>query len=113
MPSQTTRPSRFDVFNGQQPCTLVSQQNAAFERLVATFIEDVSIQGPFTSKEIALLDPATYVCSGLLMEHLVGWFIEETETSEQEQLMTLGLCLPLLMIRSARFVFSEAMPTNH
>jgi hypothetical protein len=48
----------------QGSTTLVSQQNAAFERLVATFIEDVRIQGPLTSEEIALLEPATYVCSG-------------------------------------------------
>jgi hypothetical protein len=84
----------------QGSTTLVSQQNAAFERLVATFIEDVSIEGPLTYEGIAQLNPAAYVSSGsyavlkvCIREYLVGlasWvggIIEEADASVQEQLL--------------------------
>ena len=80
---------------------MVSQQNAAFERLVATFIEDVRVEGPLTHEGIARLNPATYVSSGsyavlkvCIREYLNGlasWvegMIEEADASLEEQLLS-------------------------
>jgi hypothetical protein len=85
----------------QGATTLASQQDAAFKRLIATFIDDVSVQGPLSPEDIELLDPGAYVSSGLyavlkicIREYLVGlasWveqILEETEVSVQEQLLS-------------------------
>ena len=85
----------------QGATTLVSQQNAAFERLIASFVEDVGVQGPLAPADIELLDPGAYMSSGLftllkvcIREYLVGlasWveeILEEAEMIVQEQLLT-------------------------
>lgn len=43
----------------------MSEQTAAFKKLVKTFIEDVGIEGPLTQGVVLLRDPETHVSSGL------------------------------------------------
>ena len=69
--------------------------------LIATFVEDVGVQGPPTPADIELLDPGAYVSNGsftvlkvCIREYLVGlasWveeILEEAEMTVQEQLFT-------------------------
>ncbi len=48
----------------QGSTTLVSDQTAAFKKLIGTFIEDVGVEGPLTQDAILLRDPVTHVTSG-------------------------------------------------
>ncbi|CAK9198978.1 unnamed protein product [Sphagnum troendelagicum] len=44
--------------------TLVLQQRNALDNLIASFIDDVGVIGPFIAKSIANIDPSTHVISG-------------------------------------------------
>ncbi|KAI2493008.1 hypothetical protein MHU86_2095 [Fragilaria crotonensis] len=79
---------------------LINQQNAAFEKLVATLVEDVRIDGPLNDEAINLLNPITYVINGSfavlkvnVREFLVGlasWvedLIEESDPAVQAKLI--------------------------
>jgi hypothetical protein len=71
---------------------LVHQQNVAFEKLVATLVEDVRIDGPLNEKVINLLNPTTFVINGSVAvlkvnvcEFLVGlasWVQDQIEESD-------------------------------
>ncbi|KAH9574029.1 hypothetical protein CY35_01G033500 [Sphagnum magellanicum] len=79
--------------------TLVLQQRNALDNLIASFIDDVGVTGPFTAKLIANIDPLTHVISGRYVvalssvrEFLVGlasWadtLLNEADESDQTDL---------------------------
>jgi hypothetical protein len=86
----------------QGATTLLSQQNAAFEKLISTFVDDVGVQGPLSTADIELHEHAgAYVSSGSfsvlkvsIREYLVGlasWveeIIEKADASTQDKLLT-------------------------
>jgi hypothetical protein len=79
--------------------TLVLQQQNALNNLIASFIDDVGVIGPFTTESIASIDPPTHVISGhyvialsSVQEFLVGlasWvdtLLNEADESDQNAL---------------------------
>jgi len=44
--------------------TLVLQQRNALDNLIASFIDDVGVNGPLTGESFANIDPSTHVISG-------------------------------------------------